>query len=200
MPGGASGCPSARRARRSRCPSARASSPRTCASRCSRLRPAHRPCCSSANWDPGARPMRATCIRSPRAPPSRSTWWLRRVSGADPAAALFGSERDGKVEQGALEQAAGGTLYLNGLEDLTSEAQRALIGAIEQSGYTRVGGRERLPLNVRWISSAQEGFEGARLARTVSPRSHRASERHHPAGAAAARLRRGRARPAALLR
>jgi len=79
--------------------------------------------------------------------------------GADPAAALFGSERDGKVSLGAFDQAAGGSLYLNGLEDLHSEAQRALVGAIEQNGYTRVGGRERLPLNVRWISSAQDGFE-----------------------------------------
>ena len=81
--------------------------------------------------------------------------------GADPSAALFGSERDGKVELGAFDQAAGGSLYLNGLEDLTSEAQRALVGAIEQNGYTRVGGRERLPINVRWISSSQEGFESA---------------------------------------
>ena len=79
--------------------------------------------------------------------------------GADPSAALFGSERDGRVELGALDQAAGGSLYINGLEDLNSEAQRALAGAIEQNGYTRVGGRQRLPLNVRWISSAQETFE-----------------------------------------
>jgi len=79
--------------------------------------------------------------------------------GADPAAALFGSERDGKAALGAFDQAAGGSLYLNGLEDLNSEAQRALLGAIEQNSYTRVGGHERLPLNVRWISSAQEGFE-----------------------------------------
>jgi two-component system nitrogen regulation response regulator NtrX len=77
----------------------------------------------------------------------------------DPAAALFGRERDGKVELGAFDQASGGTLYLNGLEDLSVDAQRALTGAIEQNGYTRVGGRERLLLNVRWISSAQEGFE-----------------------------------------
>jgi DNA-binding NtrC family response regulator len=77
----------------------------------------------------------------------------------DPAAALFGSEREGKVESGAFDQAAGGTLYLSALEDLSSDAQRALVGAIEQNSYTRVGGRERLPLNVRWISSAQEGFE-----------------------------------------
>jgi two-component system nitrogen regulation response regulator NtrX len=79
--------------------------------------------------------------------------------GQDPTAALFGSERDGRIEQGALDQAAGGTLYLNGLEDLTSDAQRALAGAIEQNGYTRVGGRQRVALNVRWITSAQENFE-----------------------------------------
>jgi two-component system nitrogen regulation response regulator NtrX len=77
----------------------------------------------------------------------------------DPAAALFGSERDGKVELGAFDLASGGTLFLSALEDLSSDTQRALVGAIEQSGYTRVGGRERLSLNVRWISSAQEGFE-----------------------------------------
>jgi two-component system, NtrC family, nitrogen regulation response regulator NtrX len=79
--------------------------------------------------------------------------------GADPSAALFGSERDGRVELGALDQAAGGSLYLSGLEDLNSEAQRALAGAIEQNGYTRVGGRQRVPLNVRWVSSAQDTFE-----------------------------------------
>jgi len=83
--------------------------------------------------------------------------------GADPAAALFGSEREGRIALGAFDQAAGGSLYLNGLEDLNSEAQRALVGAIEQNGYTRVGGRERLPLNVRWISSAQDGFESHAL-------------------------------------
>ncbi len=81
---------------------------------------------------------------------------------ADPAAALFGSESDGKVVPGAFDQAAGGSLYLNGLEDLTSAAQRALVGAMEQNGYTRVGGRERLPINVRWISSAQDGLESRR--------------------------------------
>ena len=77
----------------------------------------------------------------------------------DPTAALFGSERDGKVVPGAFDQAAGGSLYLNGLEDLTSEAQRALVGAIEQNSYTRVCGRERLPINVRWISSSQDDLE-----------------------------------------
>jgi DNA-binding NtrC family response regulator len=77
----------------------------------------------------------------------------------DPAAALFGSEQGGRVEAGAFDQAAGGTLFLSGLEDLSVDAQRALLGALEQSAYTRVGGRERLTINVRWIASAQEGLD-----------------------------------------
>jgi DNA-binding NtrC family response regulator len=84
--------------------------------------------------------------------------------GQDPAAALFGSDRDGKIEPGAFDQATGGSLYIAGLEDLNVNAQRALLGAIEQNGYTRVGGRQRLNLNVRWISSAQEGFESGSTA------------------------------------
>ena len=115
-------------------------------------------------------------------------WWSirrRRCSAASATA---------RSVPGAFDQAAGGSLYLNGLEDLTSDAQRALLGAIEQNAYTRVGGRERLTINVRWVSSAQEGFESGRLAGAVSPQPDRASERHHPAGAAAARVCGGRAR------
>jgi len=77
----------------------------------------------------------------------------------DPAMALFGSERGGNVDPGAFDLAAGGTLFLSGLEDLGAEAQRVLLGALEQNAYTRLGGRERLPINVRLVSSAQEGFD-----------------------------------------
>jgi DNA-binding NtrC family response regulator len=83
--------------------------------------------------------------------------------GSEPATALFGAERDGRIEPGAFDQAAGGTLYLNGLEDLSADAQRAIVGAIEQAGYTRTGGRQMVPLDVRWVSSAQEGFEARAL-------------------------------------
>jgi len=78
---------------------------------------------------------------------------------ADPAMTLFGSERDGRAEIGLLEQAAGGSVYVNTLEDLSPEAQKLIVGAIEQSGFMRVGGRQQVPLNVRWIASAQPGFD-----------------------------------------
>jgi two-component system nitrogen regulation response regulator NtrX len=79
--------------------------------------------------------------------------------GADPTAVLFGAERNGQVEPGALDQAAGGTLYISGLEDLSSAAQRLMIGCMEQNSYVRAGGHERVPVDVRWVSSAREGFE-----------------------------------------
>src|SRR3981189_1139650 len=50
-----------RRPPRAPCPSARARSPRHWASKCGRLPPVHLRCCCSVNWDPGARPTRATC-------------------------------------------------------------------------------------------------------------------------------------------
>ena len=182
------------------CPSARARSPRRCANRCNTPRRAPPRCCCSVNWDPDARPTRATCIRCPRAHRKPFFMVVAASLGADPAAALFGSERDGSVELGALDQAAGGSLYFNGLEDLNSEAQRALAGAIEQNGYTRVGGRAAAAAQRALDQFGAGRLRIARLAGAVSPRSRGASERDHPAGAAAARLRRGRARSIALLR
>ncbi len=80
-------------------------------------------------------------------------------SGADLAALLCGAEHGGRIEPGVFDQAAGGTLYISGLEDLGPEAQRALLGAIEQNSYLRSGGHERIALDVRWVSSAREGFD-----------------------------------------
>ena len=126
MPGAASACPSGRRARRSRCPSARASSRRLCANRCSRPPTSASPVLFIGELGSG-REAYARYLHSLSARSSKPFFMVVAASsGADPAAALFGSERDGKVAHGALDQAAGGSLYLNGLEDLHSEAQRAL--------------------------------------------------------------------------
>jgi len=81
--------------------------------------------------------------------------------GADLSSFLCGAERAGRVEPGVFDLAAGGTLFVSGLEDLSGEAQRALIGSIEQNSYLRSGGHERIPLDVRWVSSAREGFDSS---------------------------------------
>ncbi len=75
------------------------------------------------------------------------------------AARLRGSEREGKVTPGAYEQAAGGMLFLNGLEDLTAGAQRALLADLEEGGYVRDGGSARQRLATRLVAAVQPGYD-----------------------------------------
>ena len=75
------------------------------------------------------------------------------------AAQLRGSEAGGAVKRGFYEEAEGGSLFINGLEDLSPAVQRMLLADIENGHYLRVGGAQTRPLSVRFLSSAQPGFE-----------------------------------------
>ncbi len=87
--------------------------------------------CSSANWAPAARHTRATCTPSAPARRSRSSWSSRRAWAPDPAAALFGSERDGKVDPGRIRSGGGRLAVLE------------RIGGIEQRSAARAARRDR---------------------------------------------------------
>lgn len=82
---------------------------------------------------------------------------------AEAEATLFGTQGSGNQgsegRPGLLEQAAGGTLFISELEDLTPAAQRALLGVLETGSFTRVGGREAIPLTARLLSSAPPGID-----------------------------------------
>jgi two-component system, NtrC family, nitrogen regulation response regulator NtrX len=70
---------------------------------------------------------------------------------------LFGAEATGKA--GVLEEASGGVLMLNGLEDLPATAQRLLLAALETGSFLRKGGNTPVQFDTRILSSAQPGFE-----------------------------------------
>jgi DNA-binding NtrC family response regulator len=72
---------------------------------------------------------------------------------------LFGVENASGATPGVLEQAQGGVLFINGLEDLAPAAQRLLLAVIESGSFQRRGGRDALGFDVRILSSAQPGFE-----------------------------------------
>jgi DNA-binding NtrC family response regulator len=72
---------------------------------------------------------------------------------------LLGVENASGATAGVLEQAQGGVLFINGLEDLPAAAQRLLLAVIESGSMQRRGGRAALQFNVRIVSSAQPGFE-----------------------------------------
>ena len=81
------------------------------------------------------------------------------LSEAAVEAQLRGREGEKGVEPGYYEQAAGGTLFINGLDDLSPAGQRVLAADLEAGTFTRVGGKEPMALDVRILSSAQPGLE-----------------------------------------
>ncbi|HVP33050.1 MAG TPA: sigma-54 dependent transcriptional regulator [Steroidobacteraceae bacterium] len=91
---------------------------------------------------------------------------------ADAEARLFGREHaNGAREEGLLEQAGEGSLFIHEIDDLPPGAQRLLYGVLESGQFTRLGGAEAVPVRARLISSAQPGIEqrvgGERLRRDL---------------------------------
>jgi two-component system, NtrC family, nitrogen regulation response regulator NtrX len=60
---------------------------------------------------------------------------------------------------GLLEQAAGGTLFVQDMEDLPPSAQRLLLGVLESGAFSRVGSMQSRPFDARVLSTAQPGVE-----------------------------------------
>jgi DNA-binding NtrC family response regulator len=73
----------------------------------------------------------------------------------DAAVRLLGRmDPGGELTAGFLEQARGGTLFVNELMDLCPAAQKILLAALESGGFVPVGGLEPVQLDVRVVSSA----------------------------------------------
>ena len=96
----------------------------------------------------------------PRAASPFITLIASTLREADAETRLFGREQPGGTrEEGLLEQAGNGTLFIHELEDLPAAVQRLLYGALESGLFTRLGGSEPVALRARLISSAQPGIE-----------------------------------------
>ena len=94
----------------------------------------------------------------------------RGEPGKRPAAALFGSERDGRVEPGVLDQAAGGSLFIQRARGFE---QRRAARAARRDRTKRLHSRRRPAAFAAQCALDQFGagrLRVARLARTVSPR------------------------------
>jgi len=84
-------------------------------------------------------------------------------------AALHGTEDSSGVHAGLLEQAAGGVLFINGLEDLPQKAQGLLVAALETHSISRVGAAAPVKLNLRIISSGTPAMLAGEAGAAVRP-------------------------------
>jgi DNA-binding NtrC family response regulator len=66
---------------------------------------------------------------------------------------LFGCEADGEVHYGRLEQADGGTLFIDEVSDLDNDTQLRLSSALESQSVLRVGGSEPVSVDVRVVAA-----------------------------------------------
>ncbi|ACK49503.1 two component, sigma54 specific, transcriptional regulator, Fis family [Methylocella silvestris BL2] len=75
---------------------------------------------------------------------------------------LFGVEgRDGAQRKiGALEEAHGGTLYLDEIADMPKETQGKILRVLVEQNFQRVGGATRVHVDVRIISSSARDLAG----------------------------------------
>ncbi len=74
-------------------------------------------------------------------------------------AQLFGSEEEGKIHYGLLEQANGGTLFISDVGDLDMATQTRLNSALETRAFQRVGGDTSVQLYVRIVAATHYNLE-----------------------------------------
>jgi two-component system, NtrC family, nitrogen regulation response regulator NtrX len=72
---------------------------------------------------------------------------------------LFGVATAHGIVPGVLAQAAGGTLYIREVEDLSVSVQRLLLGVIETGAFHPVGADTEVPFKARIIATAMPGVE-----------------------------------------
>lgn len=74
---------------------------------------------------------------------------------------LFGTEADenGRRKVGALEEAHGGTLYLDEIGDMPRETQNRIVRVLVDQAFERVGGTQKVHVDVRYISSTARDLE-----------------------------------------
>jgi two-component system, NtrC family, nitrogen regulation response regulator NtrX len=74
----------------------------------------------------------------------------------DAARDLFGVEEGGELRYGLIEQAQGGSLFLDEISVLGSELQSRLAAALAARQFSRVGGHDLVPLQARIVSGSSK--------------------------------------------
>ena len=81
-----------------------------------------------------------------------------RIAGLIGAAGqteLFGAEDGPLIHYGAVENANGGTLFLEDVVDMEPELQSLLVSMLQERSFLRINGTTPIPLNVRIVTASR---------------------------------------------
>jgi DNA-binding NtrC family response regulator len=78
-------------------------------------------------------------------------------------ALLFGQEKSGSEDEriGLFESGQGGTVFIDGVGDLTATLQAKVLRVLERREIVRVGGQTPVPIDVRVLSSTSRDLRNA---------------------------------------
>jgi len=82
------------------------------------------------------------------------------VDCADLPAEVLGAVLFGERDEGRLELAKGGTLFLDGIETLSIGLQERLLRVLENGTLERAGGRQIVPIKARLVASTHSNLRG----------------------------------------
>ena len=71
---------------------------------------------------------------------------------------LFGSEQGGVSRPGLLEQAHGGTIFLDEISDMPATTQAKILRVLTDQSYSRVGGQRPVKVDVRVLSATSRNL------------------------------------------
>jgi len=83
------------------------------------------------------------------------------LTNANSAVELFGAEDGAQVHYGSLEQANGGTLFLEDVVDMELGVQARLLSALQHRSFVRVEGVEPVSIDVRIIAATAHDAKAA---------------------------------------
>lgn len=84
---------------------------------------------------------------------------LASLSPDNTARELFGSENNGQIHHGLLEQANGGTLLLYDIAEMDAATQARLYSVLDTRSFYRSGGNQPVELRVRIIAATHHDLE-----------------------------------------
>jgi transcriptional regulator with GAF, ATPase, and Fis domain len=84
---------------------------------------------------------------------------------------LFGYEKDAftgasKRTEGILKEADGGTVFLDEVAEMSPQLQAKLLRVLQENEFKRVGGKESITLDVRWVAATNKDLKQAVQDRT----------------------------------
>jgi two-component system nitrogen regulation response regulator NtrX len=81
------------------------------------------------------------------------------ISPENSATEFFGHEDGEDIHYGRLEQANGGTLCIGDIADMDLQTQTRLLGVLQTSSFTRLGGKQEVEVDLRIIATTQRNLE-----------------------------------------